>query len=311
LDKYSRNDIKRIITAAIPEVRSELDPMMDNIKLAELLTPANEEIKLFLTDINGKSLLEAVQYFQYFPFHHATNKHRIKNAILAVYGEKLDEIGNKSLGPAPKVEPKKEEPKSNSQEAKSETDQTTEAPAESAEPAEQSQDSLDPKIEEDAILTLQNYLQKYIFGSRIIPTIKVVGAFEVKNGYILDLEFSSVDQKVKAFAKAVIHNKKLVPPAELEDENGNKVGDFNKETFMSLFSLNNSKNPKETENYTELLDKMVEAPDYTQAGQILDIIKARFGPEVANNAFDSYIRIKTKRSEKILDTPERLNIKIV
>lgn len=299
LEKYSRNDIKRIITAAMPEVQAELDPVVNNIKLSELLTPPNEEIKLFLSDINGKSLLETVKYFQYFPFHYDANRQRVKNAILAVYGEKLDQLGNNPLGPTPKVEPPKEDKNKTVEQNK-----TIETKNE-----EQQEKYLDPKLEEDVILTLQNYLQKYIFGSRIIPIIKIIGAFEVKNGYILDLEFSSLDQKVKAFAKAVIHNKKLVPPAELEDKNGNKLGDFNKETFMSLFAINDGKNPKKTENYTELLDKMVEAPDYVQASQILDIIRARFGPEVANNAFDSYIRIKTKK-EKISDTPTRLNVKI-
>lgn len=307
LNNYPRIQLAHMIKAELPKVAEEMDPIVNTDDLKSLIITTDNESDIFLNTIKNKRLSQAVREFQNFPFYNKNNKIRIKNAILAVYGADLANSGNDALGNIP--EPPLAETPAPAPKAP-ETNPTDRGKTKAEETSEESpQKALDPKLEEDAVFTIEKYLQKYIFNSKLIPIVKIVKAFEVKNGYVIEIEFSSPDGKTKAFAKAVIHNNKLVPPAELEDENENKIGDFNSETFLKLFSVEKGR-PK-TDNYNDLMDQMVSAPDYVQAGLILQKIAKKFGPEIANNALDSFIRIRTKRDKKIiLGSPSRLGVKI-
>lgn len=296
MNTYSRMELEKMVRASMPEVAAKMDPKVSIADLESLIVTADEETKYFFRQIANKRLSEAISATVEFPFRNANNKTRIKNAILAIYGQELAETGNKELGSAPTMPEANPVPEAPVDGGTPTPDATPVPGAEDKAP----QQALDPKIEEDAVLTLQGYLQKYIFNSKLIPNIKIMKAFKVKNGYVLDIEFSSIDEKTKAFTKAVIHNNKLVPPAELEDDKENKIGDFTSETFLKLFSVDGGSKKEtggESSNYTDLMDQMMESPSFVQAGDIVSRISKKFGEEIARNAFDSYIRVKTKRQK--------------
>lgn len=287
---YSKSELEKLLKQGLADMKNKLDVKVSSKDLKPFLEPIVDDINKVLAKIENTSISDAYKIIN-LADNYIENKallQRIKKAFNAVYGENLSLLGIETSMVRKAADENKEEDKN-----KMVTKETVK-PKQLEEVSENKEgDYLDPDLEKDILLTLQNYLQKYIFNSKLIPEIKILKAFAVKNGYVIDLEFSSFDGKVKAFAKAVVHNKKLVPPAELEDSNGNKIGDFNKETFLSLFAVNKKNFNKM--DYQELSDEMMKSPSYIQASKVLNIIKEKYGPDIARQAFENYITLRLKR----------------
>lgn len=311
--RYSKDTLQRMIKANLVELSADLNPIVDANELVELMGKPDVETKDFLITIHEKPLTDVVAFYNNFRFKSAKNKTNIKNALHAVYGADDTALGMDALGgEVPDMAPEQD---SISKPADTEaiqpledaTDTLDDLPTEDAAPTE----SLDPAVEEDAIFTIEGYLQTDVFNSKLIPVVKVIKAEKLKNGYVLHLAFTSKDEQSSAYATAVVHNKKLVLPAELYSDEGmtNKLGDFNPETFTQAFTVAEQKKSIPTDNYSEMMDQMASSPSTVEANVVLEKILRKFGQEVAASSWESYIRLKTHQGQKAKNTAaSRLNV---
>ena len=296
MHEQSKDELARVIKANISKVSEDINPRVDSNELGDLLPPADTETKDFLIMVHNKPLVDVSSYLNKFRFKSAQNKKNIKNALFAVYGEDAEALGTGVMGEKPiDMGPTLEEGKDENTEIPNPTDEIQpmqSEPEDMTPPAEDMTTTLDPAVEEDAIFTIEGYLQTDVFNSKLIPTVKIVKAEQLKNGYVIHLLFDSKDGQSKAYATAVIHNKKLVLPAELYGDEGmnEKLGDFNQETFNNVFTVAEQKKNLPTDNYGELMDQMATAPSTVEANVVLEKILRKFGQEVAANAWESYIR---------------------
>ena len=314
MEKHSKAALQRMIRANIVEVSQDLNPNVDSNELADLIGLTDTETKDFLITINNKPLIDVANYFSTFRFKSAHNRKNIKRALFAVYGQEAADLGMGVLGgDAPDMAPVSDTPADAPvpPEPKDEITDMEAAPGDSEQPTPAT--SLDPAVEEDAIFTIEGYLQTDVFNSRLIPNVRVVKAEKLKNGYVLHIEFASKDNQSKAYATTVVHNKKLVLPAELYSDEGmsEKIGDFDQDTLNQVFTVAEQKKSIPTDNYGELMDQMVQSPSTVEANVILEKILKKFGQEVAAGAWESYIRRKAHQGQKSKDTAaSRLKVKL-
>jgi len=281
----------------------DVDPVVNREELKSYVE-STRELDTFFSSIPGSRLSNYIQHLREFPFKESTSKHIVRKALLTVYGaDNLADPANLEQGLDNKLTdiagPDAAMPAPVS---------TEESPADlAAEPQQTPAEALPPDVDEKALHTIENYLMKDVFSNKIIPIVKIIEAWKLQSGYVIKVEFASQDGTTKAYTTAVIHNDLLVLPAELEGEDGSKLGEFNKETLLQTFAVEGS-SPRDTDNYQDLMGQMLKAPAPV-VGQILRKIKIAHGADQARIAFDAYTRIKfRKQAEENLGGPARLDV---
>ena len=268
--------MKKAVAAYGEAFRDDIDPKVNLTELQPYLRPSNEAA-LFFTTLPNTRVSSIKEHFKSFPFKNASVKKNIKVALLSVYG--ADSLGsmeelNKSLdqqtkditGPLPN-----EGPATNPMDIANEADSTLPAPAQPEAPipdapagidsmpqqeVEVPDESLPADIEEQAQTTLENYLIRDVFNSKLIPKVSITEAWKLQNGYVIKAEFASLDGSTKVYTTAVIHNNKIVLPAELEDAQGNKIDEFNKDAILKVFAVEGQQMPRASQSPDNLLSQM-------------------------------------------------------
>jgi len=315
VQEIPRASLEKTIKANLESVGAEIDPEVDANVIEEVLVTSNADIENFLKGAHGKRLSVVLGEVRTFPFLRSASMHRIKTALRAVFAEEMADFGNDALGPYDPVEsvdevsgPKDVVDDLAPKEPGDELQPTPDDPMVSEEAA------IDPKIEEDAMMTIEGYLQREVFNSKLIPAVKLVEAKPLKgdNRYVINLEFSSQDGSATAYAEGVIYNGKLILPADLETQEGERIGEFNAETFQKVFSVEEAGTPKNDNDYNSLMDDLNEAPSYTEASKVIDKIIEKFGSHVGRTTFESYLRRHAHdNNEKQTDfKASRLNVRV-
>jgi hypothetical protein len=284
--------MKKAVSAYGEAFRDDIDPKINTAELQPYLRPSNEAA-LFFNTLPNTRVSSVKEHFKNFPFKNAAVKKNIKVALLTVYGadnlSSMDEL-NKSLdqqtqdvtGPLPN-----EGPATNPMDIANETDSTLPTPAipETAIPdapagidsmpqqeVEVPDESLPADIEEQAQTTLENYLIRDVFNSKLIPKVSITEAWKLQNGYVIKAEFASLDGSTKVYTTAVIHNNKIVLPAELEDAEGNKIDEFNKDAILKVFAVEGQQIPRASQSPDNLLSQMA-TPGANKAASATGIVK--------------------------------------
>jgi len=307
--EFPKAQLRQMIVRGAEAFRDEIDPVIDINEIRKNVGRENTELEYFFN--HAPTRLKAfIDHFKTFPFKSASNKSIVKKSILTVYGEDVqnpESTMNKNLDKElsdilnsdatnPSTTP--ETPNTSDILDTSETKNTSETTlGEDIKPeGESTAESLPPEIEDEAVATLNGYLQKDVFNNKLIPVVKIVEAWKLQNGYIVTFELSSLDKSKKVYASAVVYNDKLVLPAELRDENDQVIGEFNKDTILNVFAETESEMPTDSDNYQDLMSEMIKTRSPAKASKILDKIIQRFGAEVGRNAFDTFTRVKYKKT---------------
>ena len=302
LGDVSRDRLKKAIHEYGEAFVEDVDPQLDLYQVRELVD-ATPEVNAFFESVPDAKMSSVAAHLRGFPFKQASAKKQLRTALLTLYG--ADELGDPAaieqsldndlasitgdqpdLGADPMgADPMGADPMGAN---------TTEDPEMGM------GESLPPDIEDEAVHTIEKYLMQDVFNNKIIPKVTVLSAWKVQNGYVIRLAFASNDDKKKIYTHAVIHNDRLVLPAEItSDPDGKQViGDFDKETILQQFAESEGTEMK-TENYSDLMDQMVSSPTPVAASKLLDKIVRKFGQEVGNEAFRTYTMLK-----KPVESPE-------
>jgi len=297
LNDFSRAQLRQMIVNGALNFKDDVDPVININEVKEGLKEKNAEIEYFFKSapIRLKSFID---YFKSFPFKIASNKSLIRKALLTIYGQDAPE-------------PEKAAESTLDKEL---TDITEDTPSDIKSPEtkeEKEEESLPPDLEDEAVNTLNGYLQKDVFNNKIIPVVKIVEAYKLQNGYIVTFELASLDKTKKVYTSAVIYNDKLVLPAEIRDENDAVIGEFNKDVILDVFAETEGKMPTESDNYQDLLNEMIKTKSPETASKILDKIIQKFGAEVGRNAFDTFTRIKYKKyNTEPIGVANRLDVRL-
>lgn len=292
LEEQSRTNLESIIKNDLPRVRAELDIKVDSNKLGEVISTFNNEIHTFLKQAHEVPISEVSFKLSNTSFARTGSKNIITTALRTVYADAMADFGNDALGP---VHPSKTED-TVSRDSLDSLENTEDPMAEPSTPKPEADEltsptevssRIDAKVEEDAVFTVEGYLQREVFKNRLIPEVSITEARPLKNGYVVDLQFSSKDGKVTAFAAAAIHNGKLVLPAELEDQDGNVLGDFNQETFMRIFSIQENQSPASKDSYDGMMADLMSADTEFAKAAALESLTLKFGPDIARGAWES------------------------
>ena len=312
LREFPRAQLRQMIVHGAAAFRDEIDPVIDINEIRKNVGRENTELEYFFN--HAPTRLKAfIDHFKTFPFKSASNKSIVKKSILTVYGEdvqnpestmnknldkELSDILNSDTTNQATTPETPKTPNTSDILDTSETKNTSETTlGEDIKPeGESTAESLPPEIEDEAVATLNGYLQKDVFNNKLIPVVKIVEAWKLQNGYIVTFELSSLDKSKKVYASAVVYNDKLVLPAELRDENDQVVGEFNKDTILNVFAEAESEMPTDSDNYQDLMSEMIKTRSPAKASKILDKIIQKFGAEVGRNAFDTFTRVKYKKT---------------
>jgi len=315
LREFPKAQLRQMIVHGAAAFRDEIDPLIDINEIRKNVGRENTELEYFFN--HAPTRLKAfIDHFKTFPFKSASNKSIVKKSILTVYGEDVqnpESTMNKNLdkelsdilnSDATNQATTPETPKTPNTSDILDTSETLDTKntsettlGEDIKPeGESTAESLPPEIEDEAVATLNGYLQKDVFNNKLIPVVKIVEAWKLQNGYIVTFELSSLDKSKKVYASAVVYNDKLVLPAELRDENDQVVGEFNKDTILNVFAEAESEMPTDSDNYQDLMSEMIKTRSPAKASKILDKIIQKFGAEVGRNAFDTFTRVKYKKT---------------
>lgn len=327
LEDFSKEQLKKAIATYGEAFIEDIDPTIKVAELRELITPG-KEMDIFFGSLPNLHLSTVVQQFKQFKFSDTTNKRQIGRALLTVYGAApvnpeadINAALNKdveALGPAGPDAPIDETtvPDMAGAPVDSEEGAPTNIPPvdEMNGPIGEDSGALPPDVEETALHTIDKFLIHDVFNNRIIPKVSVTSAWKVQNGFVVTLEFASTDGEKKAYTQAVIHNGRIILPAELtsDAEGKTKVGDFNKDTLLSYFAEQaGSDIPTKSDNYNNMMDQMMTSQTPVAASKVLDRIIQRFGAEVGKQAFDTYTRVKHKKSSEAVKLSAASKLEVI
>lgn len=267
LAEIAPTELRRIVANNIEDVRDEVDPFVDGIAVFGTLN-LNRSLLNFWTAASVKPL--RVSEFETLIENHPTlaskDRYILRAALHNVYGQDT---------PA-------------SPGAEENLDATFTQPALPG----VDENPQGAKLQQEVLETLTDYMTKEVFGSHLIPQITVTAMKEVKNAYVANLKFTSQDGSVSVYSDAVVMGKKILPPTEIYDESGNKVGEFNKESFDSAFSASAPAQSVGTDNYQAMMDELLQTATPVQAQQIFNKIKTKYGASMFKEAFDKYVAIR-------------------
>lgn len=265
LSNIPRNELRRIVANNIEEVRDEVDPYIDGIAIFGSLT-LNRPLLNFWSAISTKPL--RVSEFETLIESHPvlTPKERtlLRTALKNVYGQDTPPVEEKTPD-ATYTQP--------------------DLPGVGA-------DSQESKIQQEVLETMTEWMTKEVFNSHLIPQITILSLKQVKNAYVVSLQFTSPDGSVSVYSDAVVMGKKILPPTEIYDQAGNKVGEFDKDSFDRVFSLTTPATSVSKDNYQAMMDELLQTATPVQARQILDKIKSKYGASMFKEAFDKYVAIR-------------------
>jgi len=310
LTEMPRADVKHAIQRRAGAFEDDVNPILSIGNIKSFIGNPTAEVSIFFKSAPARKQA-FLEHLKNFPFSSPQSRSFIRKAILLAYGAEpvnpeadigagldkgLEDLGTE-LGapPAPAPAPDAGVP--------------GEPPVVPPEVPEDvpGTESLPPEIEEQAVATLNGYLQKDVFNNKIIPVVTIKEAWKLQNGYVVTFEMASLDKSVSAFTTAVVYNDKLVLPAEIRDSNDAVIGEFNKDTILGVFAEQEGAMPRESDNYTDLMGQMMSSKTEEKAAKVLDLILHKFGHEVARGALDSYTRIKhSKRNNPKIGAADRL-----
>lgn len=261
------NELRRIVANNIEEVKDEVDPYVDGIAVFGSLN-LNRPLLNFWSAASVKPL--RVSEFETLIESHPTLASReralLRTALKNLYGQDA---------PAAPVE-----------------EETPDATYTQPDLAGVDANPQEAKIQQEVLETMTEWMTKEVFNSHLIPQIAVTSLKQVKNAYVVSLQFTSPDGNVSVFSDAVVMGKKILPPTEIYDQSGNKVGEFDKDSFERAFSSTAPAASASGDNYQAMMDELLQTATPVQARQILDKIKFRYGASMFKEAFDKYVAIR-------------------
>lgn len=314
LKETSKQNLKRAIVQSAELFKDEVDPVIDVAGIKSQIDKPTGEVEYFFNTAPSR-LASFLDHLKNFQFREGTSKPIIRKAVLMVYGaDPMDPAGaaagglDAQLGDITGVPP---ETVPGTETAGPATPPIMDSNAAPALDATQQEGSLPADVEEQAVHTLNGFLQKDVFNNKIIPMVRVVEAAKLQNGYTVKFELASVDNTVKAYTDAVIYNDLLVLPAELRDEGNKVIGEFNKDTILGVFAEAEGAMPRDSDGYQNLMTQMISAPTEAKASAILERIIQRYGEHVGRNALDSMVRVKlNKTAQPKFAVADKLDVKL-
>ena len=285
LSNISLTTLRNIVANNIEEVKDIVDPYVDNaqvfgsIRLTQpLLTFYKEATSNPLRVSEFASLLDT------HPVLKVQDQRILRNALQTIYAEDTPDASKEGPAAGPIEAPKDE----------------ASAPEYTA--ATPDTNPREAKLRTEILEALTDHMTKDVFNSRIIPQIEITAIKAVKNSFVANLKFISQDGTVSVYSDAIAMGKKLLPPVEIYDEAGHKVGEFDKASFEKVFAFDAS-TTSSGENHQAMMDELLETATPVQASQIIKAMTTKFGADVAKKAFDSYVALriggKGKGKEKV------------
>lgn len=275
LAEIAPSELRRIIANNIEEVRNEVDPFVDGIAVFGSLHLTRPLLNFWsIASAKPLRVSEFETLIENHPILSSKDRQVLRTALHNVYGQD---------NPAPT-----ESTAPDTEENRNDAYTQPNLPGIDENPRE-------AKLQQEVLETLTEYMTKEVFGSHLIPQITVLSIKEVKNAYVVNLKFTSPDGSISVYSDAVVMGKKILPPTEIYDESGNKIGEFDKKSFDSVFSANESSQSVNTDNYQAMMDELLQNATPVQAQQILDKIKTKYGAEMCKEAFDKYVAIRIAR----------------
>lgn len=329
LEDFSKDQLKKAIATYGEAFVEDIDPTIKVAEIKGFISPG-KEMDIFFGSLPNLRLSTVVSHFKQFKFADASNKRQIGRALLTIYGanptdpmadmnaalnKDVDMLGPAGPGGEPPVEPAPTPDSVGDMDEDPMSAGTNLNPVDEMNgPIGENAGALPPDVEETALHTMDKFLIHDVFNNRIIPKVSVTNAWKVQNGFVVTLEFASTDGEKKAYTQAVIHNDRLILPAELtsDAEGKTKVGDFDKDTLLNYFAEQaGSDLPTKSDNYNNMMDQMMTAPTPIAASKVMDRIIQRFGSTVGKQAFDTYTRVKHKKSPEAVKLSAASKLEVV